>query len=218
MLTESLSPLAQAVFVMTTLQRYNAPKISLAASFSFLKTDRLVQALFTPPVVLKPCISFPCILPMQADKKRGTRTSLRSYNGTPSAQPPHRPSWEGKRGGLGMGKGTLSPGSLSHPKNMIFSQFRATAAGSVPSCWRIYSFMSSAMASSRLSVPGYAPLSSTVRKAFSSSGRVLLGEMGAKAGKAARALRVVHRFELGIFGGDGSEEGAGRFHHLTRRR
>lgn len=169
MLTESLSPLAQAVFVMTTLQRYNAPKISLAASFSFLKTDRLVQALFTPPVVLKPCFLFPALSPCRQTKKEGlARPSFIQRYPLRAASPPA--VLGRKERGLGMGKGNPISGFPFPSQNMIFSQFRATAAGSVPSCWRIYSFMSSAMASSRLSVPGYAPLSSTVRKAFSSSG------------------------------------------------
>ena len=109
-LTESLSSLVQAVFGMTTLQRYNAPKISLAASFSFLKTNRLVQALFTPAVVLKLGFSFSCTLPMQADKKRGTISPF-----VTTVLPPHQPSWEGKREEWER-EPYLQKGSLSHPQ------------------------------------------------------------------------------------------------------
>ena len=101
-LTESLSPLAQAVFGMTTLQRYNAPKIFSGSIFFFSQNGPACSSLIPSPSCLEAMLSFPCILPMQADKKkRGTRTSLRSYSGTPFAQPPHQPSWEGKRGDLG---------------------------------------------------------------------------------------------------------------------
>ena len=186
MLTESLSPLAQAVFGMTTLQRYNAPKISLAAFFSFLKTDRLVQALFTPPVVLKPCFLFPALSPCRQTKKEGlARPFVHTTVPPPRSLPTSRFGKE--REGIGDGKGNPISGFPFPSQNMIFSQFRATAAGSVPSCWRIYSFMSSAMASSRLSVPGYAPLSSTVRKAFSSSGSAFCLARGCQSWKAARA-------------------------------
>ena len=103
-LTESLSPLAQAAFGMTTLQRYNAPKIISASIFFFYQNGPACSSLIHSPSCLEAMLSFPCILPMQADKKRGTRTSLRSYNGTPFAQPPHQPFWEGKRGDLGWGR------------------------------------------------------------------------------------------------------------------
>ena len=135
-LTESLSPLAQAVFGMTTLQRYNAPKISLAASFSFLKTDRLVQALFTPPVVLKPCFLFPAFSPCRQTKKEGlARPFVHTTVPPPRSFPTGRLGKE--REGIGDGKGNPISGFLFPSQNMIFSQFRATAAGSVPSCWRM---------------------------------------------------------------------------------
>ena len=101
MLTESLSPLAQAVFGMTTLQMYNAPKIFSGSIFFFSQNGPACSSLIHSPSCLEAMLSFPCTLPMQADKKRGTRTSLRSYNGTPFAQPPHQPFWEGKRGDWG---------------------------------------------------------------------------------------------------------------------
>ena len=119
-LTESLSPLAQAVFGMTTLQRYNAPKISLAAFFSFLKTDRLVQALFTPPVVLKPCFLFPALSPCRQTKKEGlARPFVHTTVPPPRSLPTSRKSWEGKGGGLEGGRGTfLQKGPLSPPLSL----------------------------------------------------------------------------------------------------
>ena len=160
------------------------PKFSLAASFSFLKTDRLVQALFTPPVVLKPCFLFPAFSPCRQTKKEGlARPFVHTTVPPPRSLPTGRLGKE--REGIGDGKGNPISGFPFPSQNMIFSQFRATAAGSVPSCWRIYSFMSSAMASSRLSVPGYAPLSSTVRKAFSSSG---LAAMASEEGRRGDSI------------------------------
>ena len=171
MLTESLSSLAQAVFGMTTLQRYNAPKISLAASFSFLKTNRLVQALFSPAVVLKPCFLFPAFSPCRQTKKEGL---ARPFVHTTVHPPRSLPIslLEGKREDWGWEREPyLQKGSPFPSPNMVFNQFRATAAGSVPSCWRIYSFMSSAMASSRLSVPGYARCRARYGKPFRPAGR-----------------------------------------------
>ena len=122
-LTESLSSLAQAVFGMTTLQRYNAPKISLAASFSFLKTNRLVQALFSPAVVLKPCFLFPAFSPCRQTKKRDSHVPLFIQRYTLRAASPSVLLGRKERG-LGMGKGTLSPEGFPFPSpNMVFNQF-----------------------------------------------------------------------------------------------
>ena len=116
-LNEFLSSLEQAVFGMTTLQRYNAPKIFSGSIFFFSQNGPACSSLIHSPSCLEAMLSFPCILPMQADKKRGTRTSLCSYNGTPSAQPPHQYSWEGKRRDWGWEREPyLQKGSLSHPQ------------------------------------------------------------------------------------------------------
>ena len=63
--------------------------------FFFSQNGPACSSLIHSPSCLEAMLSFPCILPMQADKKRGTRTSLRSDNGTPFAQPPHQPYFLG---------------------------------------------------------------------------------------------------------------------------
>ena len=73
-------------------------KVQCSKNFSgnilfFSQNGPACSSLIHSPSCLEAMLSFPCILPMQADKKRGTRTSLRSYSGTPFAQPPHQPEF-----------------------------------------------------------------------------------------------------------------------------
>ena len=85
--------------------------------FFFSQNEPACSSLILSRSCLEAMLSFPCILPMQADKKRGTSTSLCSYNGTPSEQPPHQSSWEGKRRDWGWEREPyLQKGSLSHPQ------------------------------------------------------------------------------------------------------
>ena len=115
-LTESLSPLAQAVFGMTTLQRYNAPKIFSGSIFFFSQNGPACSSLIHSPSCLEAMLSFPCILPMQADKKKRD-SHVPSFIQRYPLRAASPPAVLGrKERGLGMGKGTLSPGFLSHPK------------------------------------------------------------------------------------------------------
>lgn len=187
MLTESLSPLAQAVFVMTTLQRYNAPKISLAASFSFLKTDRLVQALFTPPVVLKPCFLFPALSPCRQTKKEGLARPF-----VHTAVPPSRslPTSRFGKEREGIGDGEREP-YLRVPFPIPKHDFQSIPRhgggkrSQLLAHIQLHELGDGVIALERAGVR--AVVEHGTESLFVQRVGVLLGEMGAKAGKAARA-------------------------------
>ena len=81
-------------------------KVQCSKNFSgsilfFSQNGPACSSLIHSPSCLEAMLSFPCILPMQADKKKRDSHVPSSYSGTPFAQPPHQPSWEGKRGDWG---------------------------------------------------------------------------------------------------------------------
>ena len=96
-------------------------KVQCSKNFSgsilfFSQNGPACSSLIHSPSCLEAMLSFPCILPMQADKKKEglARPFFIQRYPLRAASPPA--VLGRKERGLGMGKGTLSPGSLSHPK------------------------------------------------------------------------------------------------------
>ena len=202
MLNEFLSSLEQAVFGMTILQRYNAPKISLAASFSFLKTNRLVQALFSPAVVLKPCFLFPAFSPCRQTKKEGlARPFVHTTVHPPRSLPTSTLGKE--REGIGDGKGNPISRRVPFPIPKHGFQSIPRHGGGKRSQLlahiQLHELGDGVIALERAGVR--AVVEHGTESLFVQRVGVLLGEMGAKAGKLRAQLRVVHRFERGILGG-----------------
>ena len=84
--------------------------------FFFSQNEPACSSLILSRSCLEAMLSFPCILPMQADKKKRD-SHVPSFIQRYPLRAASPPAVLGrKERGFGMGKGTLSPGSLSHPK------------------------------------------------------------------------------------------------------
>ena len=186
MLTESLSPLAQAVFGMTTLQRYNAPKIFSGSIFFFSQNGPACSTLFTPPVVLKPCFLFPAFSPCRQTKKEGLARPF-----VHTAVPPSRSlptSRLGKeREGIWDGKGNPISGFLSIPKHDFQSipRYGGGKRSQLLAHIQLHELGDGVIALERAGVR--AVVEHGTESLFVQRVGVLLGEMGGQSWKAARA-------------------------------
>lgn len=162
-------------------------KFSLAASFSFLKTDRLVQALFTPTVVLKPCFLFPALSPCRQTKKEGLARPFVHTTVPPPAQPPHQPFWEGKRGDLGWEREPYLRVPFPIPKHDFLSipRYGGGKRSQLLAHIQLHELGDGVIALERAGVR--AVVEHGTESLFVQRVGVLLGEMGAKSWKAARA-------------------------------
>lgn len=142
---------------------------------------------------------FSCTLPMQTDKK-GTISPFsfcNNYSLSPTVLGRKREEWERR---------PLSPEVISHPLSYRFHQFRHGSREAFPAAG-CCNFMNSAMASSRLSVPGYAPLIVRYGKRFYPAGRRSAWRDGCQSWKAARTSSVSFIADAEYMAADGIRKG-----------